>query len=188
MTDTQLQNAALLIVDVQQGFDNPKWGNRNNPHAEENIFSLLQFWREHNRPIIHVQHCSTDADSPLRPELPGNKFKELTQPLNSEKIVQKNVHSAFIGTDLEVYLTEQGITTLVIVGLTTNHCVSTTTRMAGNLGYNVFLVSDATATFDRNGPDGTMHLAENIHTISLANLHEEFATIVKTEDLLGKEN
>jgi nicotinamidase-related amidase len=173
---------------VQQGFDNPKWGHRNNPHAEENIFSLLQVWRKHNRPIIHVQHCSTDADSPLRPELPGNEFKELVKPLNGEKIVQKNVHSAFIGTDLEEHLAEKGITTLVIVGLTTNHCVSTTTRMAGNLGFNVFLVSDATATFDRKGPDGTIHRAENIHTISLANLHEEFATVVTTKDLLGKES
>ena len=186
MAGDDLKGAALLIIDVQRGFDDPKWGRRNNPDAERNITRLLELWRATQRPVIHVKHNSTEPDSPLRPERPGNEFKQATQPRDDEKIVEKNVHSAFIGTDLERFLRERHITALVIVGLTTNHCISTTARMSGNLGFTTFLVSDATATFDRSGPDGELIRAEVLHKISLANLHGEFATVVTTEYVLTK--
>ncbi|WP_246035471.1 cysteine hydrolase family protein [Dictyobacter kobayashii] len=127
-----LVNAALLIIDVQQGFDDPYWGRRNNPQAEANIVRLLQAWRAQQWPIIHVQHQSRLTASPLHPTNPGYALKEQVQP--GETLITKQVNSAFIGTPLEELLRERQITTLVIGGLTTNHCVETTTRMAGNLG------------------------------------------------------
>jgi nicotinamidase-related amidase len=171
-------NTALIIVDVQKFFENPRWGNRNNPQAEENIALLLEKWRATERPIYHIQHVEGDELHPAR------QFKEFIKPLTGELIIQKSVNSSFIGTNLESSLRERQIDTLVIVGLTTNHCVETTTRMAGNLGFNTFLVSDATATFDRTGPDGTVYSAETIHNMTMVNLHGEFATIVTTEQVL----
>jgi len=94
------------------------------------------------------------------------------------------VNSAFIGTNLEQYLKEHGIHHVVITGLTTPHCVSTTTRMSGNLGFNTYLVSDATAAFGLKGPDGVYYDADQIHVISLATLHGEFATVLTTEELI----
>ena len=179
-----IENSALLIVDVQKGLEDPKWGPRNNPQAEENMGRLLDHWRVSGRPIVHIQHCSTEPNSPLRPDRPGCAFKAVVEPQIGEPIFQKTVNSAFIGTDLETYLREQAIATLVVVGLTTNHCVSTTVRMAGNLGFTTYVVSDATATFDRVGPDGTVYKAAQVHDISLASLHGEFATVVTTEALL----
>ena len=178
------QNTALILIDVQKGFDDPVWGRRNNPEAETNMATLLHTWRETGRPIIHIQHCSRNPHSPLHASSPGNSIKDAMRPQGKEPILQKQVNSAFIGTDLEARLRRDGITTLVIVGLTTNHCVETTTRMAGNLDFDTYLVSDAIATFDRTGPDGILHTAEEIQAITLTNLHEEFATIVTTNDVL----
>jgi nicotinamidase-related amidase len=177
-------NAALIIIDVQKAFDDPSWGRRNNLNAEANIANLLHAWRKAGRPIFHIQHLSRNPHSLLRPDSSGSEIKDIVRPYESEPIIQKHVNSAFIGTTLEERLRREGITTLVITGLTTNHWVETTTRMAGNLGFDVYLVADGTATFDREGPDGVLHTAEEIQAMTLTNLHQEFATILTTHDVL----
>ena len=179
-------NAALVIVDVQKGFDDPRWGRRNNPEAEVNMGKLLEAWRRSRRPIFHIQHSSRERGSPLRPGTPGHGMKEIVAPRRGEVVVQKHVNSGFIGTDLEERLRGSGIGTIVVVGLTTDHCVATTARMAGNLGFETYVVSDATATFDRLGPDGKSYRAEDVHAINLASLHNEFAKIVDTNELLNR--
>jgi len=179
-------NATLLMIDVQQGFDEPSLGKRNNPDAEQQMAKLLAAWRRTHRPVIHIQHMSREPHSPFRPGQSGNAIKTLAQPQSDEPIIQKEVNSAFIGTDLEARLRAADVSTLVIVGLTTDHCVSTTTRMAGNLGFTAYLVADATATFDRIGHDGTFYPAEQLHKVSLASLHGEFATVVDTATLLER--
>lgn len=123
-------------------------------------------------------------NSPLRPNQIGNEFKPLTAPIDDEIVIGKTVNSAFIGTNLYDELTSRAIDSLVIVGLTTNHCVSTTTRMAGNFGFDVLVVADGTATFDRVGVDGKHYDSELVHQISLANLHGEFATVVNSDEFL----
>jgi nicotinamidase-related amidase len=148
---------------------------------ESRIAELLGAWRASTRPVIHARHMSTLRTSPLRPGQPGNEFKPFAAPLIGEAVVEKRVNSCFIGTSLQSDLRHLGIDTLVIAGLTTNHCVSTTARMAGNLGLHVWVVSDATATFDRIGPDGVEYPAELIHAIALADLHGEFATVIDTK-------
>lgn len=178
------QNTALIIIDVQKGFDEPFWGERNNPQAEDNIVKLLAAWRKNGRPIFHIQHMSLSPNSPLNPNHPGNAIKDALQPRAIEPLIQKNVNSAFIGTDLEQKLREIACNSLVIVGLTTPHCVSTTTRMAGNLGFETYLVSDATAAFELTGHDGRRYSAQEIHDVTLATLNSEFATVVETEALL----
>jgi nicotinamidase-related amidase len=179
-------NAVLLLIDIQKGFDEPVWGRRNNPEAEANIARLLDAWRRTSRPVVHIQHCSKGANSPLRPGQSGNDFKSEAAPREGEPVMQKNVNSAFISTDLESYLRERGLGTLVVAGLTTNHCVSTTARMAGNLGFETFVVDDATATFDRTDHTGRQFTAEEIHAVSLASLHDEFATVTTTDELLRR--
>jgi len=172
--------STLLVVDLQEGFDAPSWGRRNNPHLEERVADLLRVWRGTGRPVVHVRHMSTDPSSPLRPGQPGNAFKPETAPVAGEAVIEKSVNSAFIGTSLEIDLRRAGCRGLIIVGLTTNHCVSTTARTAGNLGFVTSVVSDATATFDRVGPDGIEYRAELIHAMALSDLHGEFATVVDT--------
>lgn len=183
MNITKSDNPALLLIDIQKGFDNvDHWGGqRNNPDAEQNAADLLNLWRENNLPVFHIQHCSLLPNSPLNEINEGNEFKEIVKPAENEIIIRKNVNSAFIGTELKTLLDNAKITKLVIVGLTTDHCVSTTTRMAGNFGFDTFLVSDATATFNKKGVDGKNYPAELIHETALASLHNEFAEIVTTD-------
>ena len=109
-------NSALLVIDVQVGLDEPRLGARNNPDAERNMARLLAEWRRLGKPVWHVQHMSTEPNSPLRPELPGNTIKDIVAPLADESVLQKNVNSAFIGTNLESRLREASVDSLVVVG------------------------------------------------------------------------
>jgi nicotinamidase-related amidase/uncharacterized glyoxalase superfamily protein PhnB len=177
---------ALLLIDVQQGLDAPHLGERNNPGAERVIAALLGEWRTAALPVIHVQHLSLEPDSTLRADAPGCAFKPEAEPLPGEPVFQKHVNSAFIGTPLDAYLHEQAIRSLVVVGLTTDHCVSTTVRMAGNLGYDVTVVEDATATFERRGPGGQHLTAGQMHAAALASLDGEFARVSRARDVLER--
>jgi nicotinamidase-related amidase len=177
---------ALLLIDVQRGLDEPYWGARNNPAFEARVAELLAGWRAAGWPVLHVQHMSTVPGSPLRPGLPGHAFKPEAEPRQGEPVFRKRVNSAFIGTGLEAHLRREGIARLVVAGLTTDHCVSSSVRMAANLGFAVDLVGDATATHERTGPDGTHHTAEEMHRLALASLHGEFARVRAAAEVLGE--
>jgi nicotinamidase-related amidase len=181
---------ALIVIDVQRAFD--EWEDagqrRNNPDALTRIADLLAAFRTKGAPIFHIRHESTQPGSSFAPDRTGYLAKDEAQEREGEPVIVKRVNSAFIGTDLEVRLRAAGIRTVVICGATTNHCVETTTRMAGNLGFDAWLVRDATWTFGRTGPDGDEHLAEDIQAMTLANLNDEFARIVWTAEVIAALN
>jgi len=181
-----MKNAVLLVIDVQKAFDDPAWGPRNNHSAEANIALLIKFWRSKQRTLIHIHHSANEelVASRFHPSKVGHEPKYEGQPLPGEAIFIKVVNSAFIGTELEQHLQDNNIEKLVVVGLTTDHCVSTSVRMASNLGFKVSLVSDATATFARKF-NGVYYTAEQIHAVQLASLNDEFCQVVTTENILS---
>lgn len=180
---------ALILIDIQTGFDALFWGPRNNPDAEANAARLLTHFRNQSRPVFHVMHLSTEQGSPLSGA--GAAIKDIVAPIADEPVVTKSVNAAFIGTDLETQLRAHGITDLTICGLTTPHCVSTTTRMAANLGFTVTLAHDACASFARNADTSwsgaPAMTAQAIHDSAINHLHSEFATARSVEDILGHE-
>src|SRR5260370_792025 len=187
MSKNLSSQTALIVIDVQRAFD--EWEaagkRRNNPAALARIVELLAAFRQSGTPIFHIRHESMRPDSSFAPGRTGGQVKDEAREKTGEPVIVKRVNSAFIGTDLEARLREAGIRTLVICGATTNHCVETTTRMAGNLGFDARLVRDATWTFDRVGPDGDAHTAEDIHAMTLANLNGEFARIVTSREAIA---
>lgn len=177
---------ALILIDIQQGFDNIAYwgGERNNPGAEVNARKLLDYWRANGLPLFHIQHCSVNPNSMLHETNPGNAHMEIVKPLPGEPVIKKSVNSSFIRTDLKERLDAANIDTVVIVGLTTEHCVSTSARMAGNFGYKTFVVADATTAFAKTGINGEHYSAETIHLTALAQINNEFATILNTNAVI----
>lgn len=181
----ELNEAALLLIDVQRGFDDPSWGRRNKPACEQNVARLLGHWRSRRRPVVFVRHDSLQAGSPLSPGTAGNEFKDVVDG-EPDLLVVKHVNSAFYGEpDLHGWLRAAGIGSLVVAGITTNHCCETTARMAGNLGYRTFFALDATHTFDRRHPDGRLITADQLADATAANLDGEFASVRATDDLVA---
>ncbi|WP_327412610.1 cysteine hydrolase family protein [Streptomyces sp. NBC_01233] len=191
MTQTAIEiapNSALLVIDVQKGFDDESfWGPRNNPAAEDNIAALMDAWQAAGRPVVLVRHASVQPGSVLAADHPGHAFKEQVEKRrHGSLVVTKTVNSAFYGSpDLADWLTAQGTGQLVVVGIQTNMCVETTARMAGNLGYDVLVPLDATHTFDLAGPGGLSLTADELATATAVNLQGGgFARVVTTAQLL----
>ena len=177
-------DAALLVIDVQMAIDDPKWGPRNNPGAEAAIAALLAVWRAEGLPIFHIRHDSEQPGSPYRPDSPGHVFKPEAAPLPGEPVTAKRTHSAFVDTDLEAALDAIGATTLVVCGVLTQNSVEATVRAAADIGYRVFLVGDACWAVDVRDLGGRLWPAEDVHALSLANLHGEYAEVVNSETAL----
>jgi nicotinamidase-related amidase len=181
MTSAIEPNAALIVIDVQSGFDDPKWGRRANPAAEENIGRLISAWTATGRPVVRVRHASPTSGSPLAAEAPGHAYKPVVADLEPALEIVKSVHSSFYGTpDLHAWLTGSGIRQVVICGIQTNRCCETTARMASDLGYEMLYALDATYTFDEGD-----FSAEQIMAVTAVNLHGHFGRVADTSELLS---
>ena len=177
-------DAVLMVIDLQKAIDHPSWGERNNREAEKNVAALLDAWRSAGRPIYHIRHDSSEPASHYRPGQPGHDFKPECQPAAGEVVIAKKTNSAFIGTGLEARLRAANLTMLVVTGVITNNSVEATVRMAGNLGFDTYLVEDATFTFGRRDWRGAWRTADEVHAMSLANLDGEYCTVVSTREVL----
>ncbi len=170
-------DTALLLIDLQLAIDDPIWGPRNNPEAEARIAELLAAWRKAAMPVVHVRHDSQEAHSPYRPDTPGNAFKPAFEPAPGEQVIAKSTNSAFIGTTLEADLDRIGATDVVMCGVLTSNSLEATVRHAGNLGYRVFVAGDACWAVDKRDLRGRTWPAEDVHQLSLANMHGEYAEV-----------
>ncbi|WP_268800559.1 cysteine hydrolase family protein [Pseudomonas huanghezhanensis] len=177
-------NAALILIDMQNGINHPKLGRRNNPDAEQQMLALLAAWRNSQRPVIHVRHFSRSPDSVFWPEQSGVDYQPAFEPLDGEQELSKQVPDAFCHSFLEAWLRADGTSQIVIVGVITNNSVESTARSGGNLGFDVIVPHDACFTFDQADFFGTLRTAEEVHAMSLANLNGEYARVVSTQALL----
>ncbi len=177
-----METPALVLVDLQKAIDDPLWGPRNNPGAEQVVARLLTSWRDKGAPIWHVLHDSTEAASPYRPDGPGHPFKPEALPADGEPVIAKRTNSAFIGTDFEARLRAAGHNRLVFCGVITNNSLEATVRNAGNLGFEAYVVGEGCWTVDKRDLTGRVWSAAQVHALSLANLHGEYATVIDANE------
>lgn len=183
-------DAALLLIDVQKGVNVlSHWGGptgrMNNPACHENLVTLLNGFRGAGRRAAFTRHDSREADSPLKFSLPTGEQLPGLEVAPGDIVVEKDVNSGFIGTSLEIDLRRAGIRRLIVAGYFTNFCVETTVRMAGNMGFDVYLVHDACATCNRIDLNGTDHDPELVHDLAVASMHGEFCTAITTAAAIG---
>lgn len=182
----KLMRPVLIPVDMQQGFDLPGRPRRWNERLDGNGLALLAAWRAQAFPIIHVQHNSIDPDSWFHPSHPGNALRPGFEQGAGEALISKSVNSAFIGTDLDLRLRRLQADAIVIFGMTTDMCVSTTARMGANLGWSTIVVEDACDCCGLPDPlGGGVISAEDVHRVHLATLAAEFARLVNTDEIVA---
>jgi nicotinamidase-related amidase len=218
---TFTEPSALVLIDNQAAFKHSThWGpSRSNPSFEQNLSTLLEAFRAARQRssspiyIVHVFHSSIFASSELHSSnTEGIKPLDFAVPAadGSEPVFWKSVNSSFIGTGLESFLREHAVRQVFFAGLTTDHCVSTTTRMAANL-HVVDRILDQGKETDKVtvNPDGSLPEgvsiehgrvvlvadatatfakggfdAETVHAVSVASLSEEFADVFSTGDVV----
>ena len=185
------EHTALLLIDVQKGVDDSAYygtgvsDTLNNPTSKANIRTLLAKARKCEMRVAFTRHDSIEPNSPLKVALPSGQQLDGMEIALGDIQVTKSSNSGFVGTSLELQLRRAGILRLVVVGYFTNFCVETTVRMAGNMGFDTYLVHDACATMPRKGLDGTVYDGDLVHKMALASMHGEFCTAITTEDALG---
>lgn len=177
-------HSLLIAINTQKALRDPAMGRRSNSEAEKNILRLLQHWRKGRRPIIHVKHVSENRASFFYRGSIGVDFISELEPKENELILEKSKSSAFTGTDLEKEIRRIKPEALVLVGFTGGECIDATARQASDLGYRIFVIDDATATFDIVGPNGKIHTANKVHKNTLATLHAHFAEVIETDSAL----
>jgi len=180
-----MKNTALILIDMQNGMQTWRPGERNNPQAEQQMAALLAAWRAAGLPVVHVRHISRAGASVFAPGQSGAAFQAPFMPLAHEHVVEKNVPDAFIQSGLERWLHVRGIGDLVIVGVATNNSVESSARSAGNLGFAATVVADATYTYAQLDYAGVPRSAQDVHMMALANLNGEYATVRATADVLA---
>jgi nicotinamidase-related amidase len=185
MTTELSPDAALIVIDVQQEFDQPRHGRRDNPEAERRIGDLVAAWQRTGRPIVRV--AQTEDEGGFAAGTPTHAFKPVVAEITPDLDLRKEVHSAFHGApDLNAWLRGRGIEQIVICGIQTNRCCESTARVGCDLGYDVLFALDATYTFDKTGPEGAAYSAEQLSAATAATLHGYFATVVNTAELVGR--
>ncbi|MGE7775949.1 cysteine hydrolase family protein [Chitinophaga sp. NPDC101104] len=141
---------ALIIIDIQQDYFP---GGRHTlvgaEEAAEKAKQVLAHFRKTGRPVIHVQHISTNEGATLfLPGTDGIAIHGAVMPENGEKIITKHFPNSFRETDLLEYLKANGIQRLTFAGMMTHVCIDASVKAARDFGFDCTVVADACATLD----------------------------------------
>ncbi|GCB51647.1 isochorismatase family protein [Streptomyces sp. NL15-2K] len=138
---------ALIVIDVQESFRaRPLWETTSDPKIADRVNRLVRLSRQAGDLVVWVLHSEPGSGGVFDPSLGHVRLMEELERADEEPLIHKTSHNAFTTTNLQQLLTARGIRELTVCGIRTEQCVETTTRVAGDLGYQVTFVVDATAT------------------------------------------
>jgi len=178
------QTSALLVIDMQQYFCNPSSHAyfKDSTTIIPNIHQLITVYRQQSLPVLFTRYALLRTESPgamgrwwnnaLYDDNKMSNIIDALHPLPPEPIIRKTQYSAFFETDLNTILKFHQVTTIVITGVLTHLCCETTARDGFMRNYDIFFVSDATASDTKR-----------LHSASLATLSDGFATISTTSEV-----
>ena len=175
---------ALVVIDFQREyFDGGRLRIPDGDAALAQAKRLIRFADTHRMPVFHVQHLTPAGSALFAQDGACAAFHPEIQPQPHHTIVRKTTASSFASTDLHVQLQAKGIKTLIICGLMTHMCVSTTARDARPLGYQVLVAGDACATRDIDAWDGGIVGHAELHRAALTAVADSFAEVLPTARL-----
>ncbi|MFI5909519.1 cysteine hydrolase family protein [Dactylosporangium sp. NPDC051541] len=192
--------SALLIIDIQESFrQRPSWAAVSNPDIVATVNPLIDDARARGDLIVWVLHTEPGTGNVFDPAACDFvRYIEGLEPRDGEPQLVKTSANCFTTTGLQQLLTTEGIRHLIVTGIQTELCCETTTRVAGDLGYDVTYVTEATATFpiahrdERDRPyeeilasPRTLQPADVIARTEYA-LAGRFATIATVKEVLAR--
>ncbi|SDS17272.1 isochorismatase family protein [Agrococcus carbonis] len=179
---------ALVVIDVQESFrQQPQWASISNPAIADDVARLVEGARAAGDDVIWVLHAEPGSGGVFDPASGHVRMLEGLEPQAGEPVLTKHAHNAFTTTDLQQRLTRAGTRRLRLAGIRTEQCVETTARLASDLGYEVEVVLDATATHPLALHDGSGELsADEVIARTAAALSGRFATITSIAEVLGE--
>ena len=177
---------ALLLIDIQKDyFPGGKMPLVEPLAAAQKAYALLQCFREHGQPTVHIQHVSKRPDATFfLPGERGTDIHDAAAHFEGEPLVIKHFPNSFRETNLLDMLKKWQTERLVICGMMTHLCVDATVRAAADLGFQVILAADACATRDL-AYGGTTVPAAQVQAAFLAAL-KSYGQVLPTEEILAK--
>jgi nicotinamidase-related amidase len=178
------KQTALVVIDIQNEYFDGKMPIPDGMKALKQSRKLVDFAHKKGMPVIFVRH-EGPADGPQFAK--GSHFAEFhkdLQPGKGDIVITKATPSSFVGTDLDAQLKKLGIKDLIVTGLMTHMCVSSTARDAVPLGYQVIIPEDATATRSLATWDNSVVDSKDLQRAALAGVADVFAEIKTTQQVL----
>ena len=180
-------HTCLLVIDVQESFpQRPYWDPALAAPYLVQQNALVEGAMARGIPVVRVFHTDgpDEASNPFAPA--SGHIRPLTGLVDfkAATTITKHRHSALVGTELPVWLTESHIHKIIISGIRTEQCCETTTRHASDMGWDIDYVLDATLTFDMTQPNGEPLRAADIKARTATVLQDRFARICTVAEAL----
>lgn len=176
---------ALLVIDAQNEYFSGAMPVTHPENSLERITQAMDAASAADIPVVLVQHTQPKEEGKIfRKGSPAWELHPQIAERKYDMLIEKSLPGSFTGTQLEDWLRERGIDSVVISGYMTQMCCDTTARQAAHLGFHVEFLSDATGTLNFSNSAGEID-AEELHNTTLVVQQSGFSQVMSTEEWIA---